>query len=198
MLFAALILTWMIFWMQIQAQTITSELEASVRKSVFQASRWALFSLAFVSVVREGTELAFFFTATTFASNLSAALIGTLLGLTASAAFGFALFTASIRMNLKLFFQVTGALLILFAAGLVGHGIHELSEVGLLPAIIEQVWDLSFVLDDQSLLGTMLKVLFGYNANPSLLEMFAYLLYLSGVIFFLKRRKSIKLVSQKA
>lgn len=95
-----------------------------------------------------------------------------------------------------MFFQFTGALLVLFAAGLIGHGVHELNEAGILPAIVEHVWDLSPLLDDQSTLGTMLKVMFGYNANPSLMEMLAYFLYLGGVIYLLWRNKSSSLISQ--
>ncbi len=196
MLLAALLLTWMIFWMQTQARSISTDLEVGVRHSVFRTNRWALFFLAFIAVLREGTELAIFFTATALATNPSSALIGTALGLVGAVAIGFAIFSASIRLDIRMFFQFTGALLVLFAAGLIGHGVHELNEAGILPAIVEHVWDLSPLLDDQSTLGTMLKVMFGYNANPSLMEMLAYFLYLGGVIYLLWRNKSSSLISQ--
>ena len=70
------------------------------------------------------------------------------------------------------------ALLILFAAGLLAHGIHELQEAGLLPVVIEHVWDISPILSDEGTLGSLLKALLGYNANPSLLEVAGYIAYL--------------------
>ena len=76
-------------------------------------------------------------------------------------------------------------MLLLFAAGLLAHGVHELQEAALLPITIEHVWDVSSVLDDSSTLGSLLKALFGYNAAPSLLEVISYITYLLivGVAF---------------
>ena len=81
------------------------------------------------------------------------------------------------RLNVRTFFRVTSVLLILFAAGLVAHGVHELQEAGVLPIIIEHVWDINYILDEKSTLGSILKALFGYNGNPSLLETVSYAAY---------------------
>ncbi len=85
------------------------------------------------------------------------------------------------RLDLRSFFQVTNVLLILFAAGLGGLGVHELNEAGLIPAVIEHVWDINPILSDKSQLGLLLKALVGYHGNPSLTEVAAYLLYLGGI-----------------
>jgi high-affinity iron transporter len=99
---------------------------------------------------------------------------------------GWSLFATTVRLDLRRFFQVTGVLLILFAAGLVAHAVHELNEVGWIPAIIEHVWDMNHILNEKSLLGQFLTALFGYNGNPSLTEVFAYFLYFI-VVFFLSQ-----------
>lgn len=57
------------------------------------------------------------------------------------------------------FFRVTSVLLILFAAGLVAHGVHELQEAALLPTLIEHVWDINPLLDENSTGGSILKAL---------------------------------------
>lgn len=201
MLIAAGILTWMIFWMSKQARFLKSELEAGVNKAAASTGRRAIFWLAFVAVVREGIELALFLTAAFFVgeqsditSNVIQTLAGAILGLGTAALLGWTLFATTVRLDLRRFFQVTGFVLILFAAGLVAHGVHEFNEVGWIPSVIEHVWDVNAIVDENSLFGQLLKTLFGYNGNPSLTEMIAYFAYL-GTIIGVLRYSSRKAVS---
>lgn len=196
MLLAAGILTWMIFWMGKQARFLKSELEAGVNKAAarYAAGKRAVFWLACVAVVREGVELAIFITAALFAgssegtsNNIIQVLAGTILGLGTAALLGYTLFATTVRLDLRRFFQVTGVLLILFAAGLVAHGIHEFNEVGWIPSVVEHVWDVNMILDENSLTGQLLKTLFGYNGNPSLTEIIAYFAYIGTVMIFWRR-----------
>ena len=186
MLLAAGVLTWMIFWMNRQARSLKGELEAGVNRATSTGGTRALFSLAFLAVVREGIELALFLTAATFATDPQSTILGTLLGLGAAFFLGWGLFASTRRLNLRRFFQVTGFLLILFAAGLVAHGVHEFNEVGWIPSVIEHIWDVNPILDEDSTLGLMLKALFGYNGNPSLTEVMAYLAYYVAIFFGLR------------
>jgi len=80
MLLAAGVLTWMIFWMQRQGREVQAELERDVRQAVSIGSAWALFSLAFVAVVREGIETVLFLTAAAFTATPAQTLIGGALG----------------------------------------------------------------------------------------------------------------------
>ena len=194
MLIAAGILTWMIFWMGKQARFLRGELEAGVNKAAASAGKSAVFWLALMAVVREGIELAIFVTAAFFAgdpaqisTNIIQTLAGTILGLGTAALLGWTIFATTVRLDLRRFFQVTGILLILFAAGLVAHGVHEFNEVGWIPAIVEHVWDVNSIVNEDSLGGQLLKTLFGYNGNPSLTEMIAYLIYLITVSIFWRR-----------
>jgi len=190
MLLAAGVLTWMIFWMQRQGRSIRSELEADVRQAVTGGSGWALFALAFVAVVREGIETALFLTAAAFSATPAETLVGGGLGLALAVIVGWLLFAVSVRLDVRTFFRVTSLLLILFAAGLVAHGVHELQEAGVLPMIVEHVWDINHILDERGPVGTLLKVLFGYNGNPSLLETVSYAAYclIVGVVVGLEQR----------
>ena len=184
MLLAAGVLTWMIFWMRRQSLQIKPSIEADVVRVTAQAGtdnrlqgRGPLFGLAFLAIFREGVELALFLSASAFATSWQNTLLGALLGLAAAVGLGWALFSTTVRMNVKGFFAVTSILLILVAAGLVAHGIHEFNEAGLIPGLVSPVWDVNFLLDESSLGGELLKALFGYNANPSLTEMLSYLMY---------------------
>lgn len=191
MLLAAAILTWMIFWMQTQGRRINRELETGVRQAVSgmggNKGHWALFSVAFIAVLREGIETALFLTATTFTAGGQATLLGALLGLSVAAALGYILFATTRQLNVKRFFQVTSVLLILFAAGLVAHSIHEFNEVGWIPAVVEHLWDTNGLLDENSGLGLIIKALFGYNGNPSLTEVLGYVVYWAALIFGVRR-----------
>ncbi len=186
MLLAAGILTWMIFWMQRQAHNLKYELEAEVRHAASQKSGRALFALAFFAIVREGIELVLFLTAASIATSTQETIIGATLGLGTAVLLGYLLFATTVRLNLKRFFQVTSVLLILFAAGLVAHGMHEFIEVGWIPAGIEHIWDMNHLIDENSSLGLILKALFGYNGNPSLIEVAAYFAYLILVFIGLR------------
>ncbi len=198
MLIAAGILTWMIFWMGKQARFLKSELEDGVNKAAASTGKRAVFWLAFVAVVREGVELAIFITAAFFAgdpsqvmSNTIQTLAGTILGLGTAALLGYTLFATTVRLDLRRFFQVTGILLILFAAGLIAHGVHEFNEVGWIPAIVEHVWDVNMFLDENSVMGLLFKTLFGYNGNPSLTEMIAYFVYIVVTAIFWRRENTV-------
>jgi high-affinity iron transporter len=177
MLLAAAVLTWMIFWMYRHSRQIKSNLEARMRSTAGAGRNWQLFSLAFLAVVREGIELALFLTAATFATSAFETVAGGLLGLAAAVALGWFIFSATRRLNVQRFFAVSSLLLLIVAAGLVGHGIHELTEAGLAPAVVEHVWSTKAVLDDNSGAGSLLKALFGYNDDPSLIQVLAYAAY---------------------
>jgi high-affinity iron transporter len=190
MLLAAGVLTWMIFWMNRKGREIEAELEEDVRRAARGEGNWALFSLAFLAVFREGIELALFLTAATFTATAAATLVGALIGLAAAVLAGWLIFATTSRLNVQMFFRVTSILLIFFAAGLVAHGVHELNEAGLIPAVVEHVWDTNPLLDESSGLGQILKALFGYNGNPSLTEVVAYFGYWSVVLLALRRGRT--------
>ncbi|MDZ4159174.1 MAG: FTR1 family protein [Anaerolineaceae bacterium] len=177
MLLAAGVLTWVIFWMRRQTVSLKQELEADVRHAATQTGGGAMFWLAFLAVGREGLELALFLFVASVDANAVSVLVGAFIGLTASVVVGWLLNTSTRQLNLKQFFQVTNVLLVLFAAGLVAYGVHEFNEAGWIPAVIEHVWDINHILSDSSTVGGLLKALFGYNGNPSLTEVIAYIGY---------------------
>jgi high-affinity iron transporter len=183
MLFAAGLLTWMIFWMQGQGGQVKQTLESNVRRAASSGQVWGLFTMSFITVLREGIETALFLTAAAMTANAQETFLGGLAGLLTAVVLGWLLFVVTVRLNVRRFFQITSAFLILFAAGLLAHGVHELNEVGWIPTIVEHVWDLNPILDENSTLGLFLKTLFGYNGNPSLTEVIAYLGYF--VVLFL-------------
>ena len=192
MFLAVGVLTWMIFWMRFQARFLKVSLEKEVQTAATSGQTLALFSVAFVAVFREGVETALFLSASAFAADGAGTLIGALLGLAIAATLGWLIYASTVRLNVRLFFNVTSVLLLFFAAGLLAYGVHEFQEASLLPMTVEHVWNLNHILDETSPLGEMMKSLFGYNGNPSLLEVISYAAYwvvaLAGVRWWVGRR----------
>lgn len=191
MLLAAGVLTWMILWMQNHGGTLKSEIEEQTNQATLGKGQKALFALAFLAVFREGIELALFLLAARLTSSPLQTITGALLGLISAGILGWILFTSTMKLSLRNFFGATNILLVIFAAGLVGLGVHEFNEAGVIPSVIEHIWDVNGVLSDKSEMGLILKALVGYNGNPSLTEVGAYISYLAVLIAILltQRRK---------
>ncbi|MDO8491026.1 MAG: iron uptake transporter permease EfeU [Dehalococcoidia bacterium] len=177
------VLTWMIFWMRRQAGDIKAHLHAQLQSALGGGSAFGLAVIAFVVVVREGIEMALFlFAATRVAESFALFATGALLGLAMAAVIGYTIYKGTSRLNLAVFFKVTSVVLIVFAAGLLAHGIHEFHEAGLIPPVIEHVWDTNSFLPEKETLGRFLTAIFGYNGNPSLVEVVAYGTFLGAVL----------------
>jgi high-affinity iron transporter len=181
------VLTWMIFWMRKQAVNIKKHLEARLAGAIAAGSAVGLASVVFFAVLREGWETALFLFAISETSHPLVTSVGATLGLIVSITLGVALYMGSRKLNLRQFFTVTGILLIVFAAGLFAHGIHEFQEAGLLPMTVEHVWDTNGFVSEDSHTGQFLTALFGYNGNPSLLEVVAWAAFiLTALAFFIR------------
>ena len=175
---AAGVLTWMILWMRKQAINIKGNLHAQINSALKSGSLVGLLVLAFIAVVREGIETALFvFAATRVTESFALSILGAMIGLALAIVIGYGIYRGASKLNLSVFFNITSLLLILFAAGLLAHGIHEFHEAGLIPPIIDHVWDINHIIPEQSTFGRFLTAIFGYNGNPSLVEVVAYFSY---------------------
>jgi high-affinity iron transporter len=210
-LIAALLLTTMIIWMWNAGAKVTQEIETSMKMSVTQQSGIGLALLSFSLVLREGVELSLFSFALVFQEGILS-YIGIILGLVIAAGLGIGIYAGTLRISLKTLFKWTSIFLILFAAGMVAYGIHELQDGGLLLIGPAEVWNINPpllpngsypLLHEDGLIGGIAKALFGYNGNPSALEVVAYLAYLGIAFSYLwmkqKRAPSLSIVkSDKA
>ena len=199
MLFASFLLTTMILWMMRQkhiARHIESKVSVEIEKAEIDMTyAYGLFLLVLIAVLREGVETVIFLNAMKYASGVN--FVGGLLGVLTAIGVGYLFFTSTRKVNLKKFFNISSILLILFAAGLVAQGIHELQEAGVILYGAKELWNINPavavegvypLLHEKGMVGSFLKGLFGYNGNPSLLEVLSYIAYL-GIIFYLLHLK---------
>lgn len=182
---AAVVLTYMIFWMAKNSKKIHGELQEKIDISLSKGETAGIAILTFIAVFREGVETVLFLG--TLAINSPAdTVIGFLAGVTVVVLLSFLMFKGIYRLDLRKFFKYTSIVLILFAAGLTAFGVHELNEAGIIPPVIEHVWDINPAvnpdgtypaLHERGLIGNTLQSLIGYNGNPSLTEVLAYAAY---------------------
>lgn len=202
MVAAVMVLTSMILWMRRQSRSMSTDIQKKVDEAISGGKVWGLVSLAFLSVFREGVEVVLFMSVAAGGSEGAVmvgstvqgnSFIGGILGLLTALIVAFILFRSSVKLNLKTFFTVTGALVILIAAGMLAGAIHEFEEAGVIPVIIEHIWDLNGFLNEKGIAGSFLKTVFGYNGNPSLLEALSYAAYL-GIVTkaYFGRSKTVK------
>lgn len=118
---------------------------------------------------------------------------GAVLGLVIAAGITYLLFRSVIRLNLRNFFIVTGFFLILIAAGLIGHSVMALQDLGWLPIGTTIVWNLQAFISNEGLAGRLLHAFVGYEAAPTLLMVLAYTLYvvLFGGQFYNATRQDV-------
>ena len=185
--------TWMIFWMGKNARELKGELEGSLSKTLAEGgSGWGVVWIAVVAVGREGVETALFVWATVRSSietSIMQTTAGVVTGLVLAIVLGVLIYQGAVRINLRIFFAVTGYFLIVVAAGIVAYGIGDLQEAGLLPGHTSHAWDLSSYLPANTSplhwLYVLLEAMFQLNLQPSVLQVLGWCLYIVPTLVLL-------------
>ena len=190
---AVLMLTSMVFWMRKAARSIAADLRASVDAALSRRSRsgFALATLAFLAVGREGLETIFFLSAVVQQSRSWSILAGATLGLIGAFGIGLAIYVGGSRINLRRFFQWTGVFIIFVAAGLLAGAVRAFHEAGIWNALQGPTFDLGNILPADGVVGTLLGGFFGYQEAPTVGELVAYFGFLVPVLllFFWRREQ---------
>lgn len=184
--------TWMIFWMRRTARTMKSDLHGKV-DDVVGMGTIALALMATVAVGREGLETALFLWSNAQVSGQSwQPFIGGLLGLLTAVVLGYLIYRQAIAINLSKFFNVTGAVLIVVAAGVLAYGFHDLQEAQIIPGIDDFAYDMTSWYSASSWYGTIFKGLFNFSPNPTVVEAIVWCAYVIpvGMMFLLMGRTS--------
>lgn len=190
MVFAAGVLTYMLFWMQFKRAAF----EGKIEKAALKDSPFSLGLLAFTAVLREGIETVLFFFAASKTGTPFAIGAGGITGILVAVIIAFLIYKSTKKISLAPLFFWSGLVLFVIATGLFAHGVHEFQEAGLLPVFVEHLYDFNGVLNEKGFIGGILKAVFGYNGNPSLLEFFAYWGFILGVgVSVIKRKKQLQL-----
>jgi len=174
--------TWMIFWMRRHARTLASELRGQLGRAV-EIGPLAVVVMAALAVGREGLETAvFFFAAAQAAGQTTQPLIGFLAGIAVAVLLAYLLYRGAVSLNLGRFFTTTGGLLVLVAAGILAYGVHDLQEAALLPGLHTLAFDVSAAVPPDSWYGVLLKGVFNFSPQTTVLEAVVWTGYVAVVV----------------
>ena len=188
MIVAAGVLGTMIIWMA-KNRNIAEDLESKAADALeSEKLGYGIFALAFISVFREGIETILFLYGVMMKQgglNITLSLVGAILGI----GLGYMIFVQGRKVPLKKFFNVSSILLIFVSAGMLAYGVHELESAGVIPNY-GRIWDINPLilpdgtypmLHDKGTIGALFKGLFGYNGDPSAIELLVWLSALIGL-----------------
>ncbi|MFJ5927091.1 iron uptake transporter permease EfeU [Kitasatospora sp. NPDC092948] len=182
------LVTWMVFWMKRTARHLKSELHGKLDAALAMGTV-ALVVTSFLAVGREGLETALFiWTAVQATGDGWNPLVGAILGLLTSAVLGWLFYRGALKINLAKFFTWTGGMLVVVAAGVLAYGVHDLQEAGWIPGLHELAFDISSTIPADSWYGTLLKGVFNFQPNPTVVQVVIWLMYLAPTLYFFFRK----------
>ncbi len=182
----------LVLWVSKEGPKMRENLEGMVEDSIKTQKVFSISITAFIIIIREGIELVLLTTGAASIGSLNqvSVILGSIIGLAISILIGLLIFYGIKSINLKVFFKITNVMLILFAAGLITYGVHEFIEAaieaGISNPMFDEVWNIKHILPEEfpdnlpatpeflEIIGALFKALFGYNANPALLEVIIY------------------------
>ncbi|MEU3749980.1 MULTISPECIES: iron uptake transporter permease EfeU [Streptomyces] len=180
---AVVLVTWMVFWMRRTARHLRAGLHGKL-DAALQMGTGALVATAFLAVGREGLETALFVWASVRAASESGSggsyepLTGVVLGLLTAVLLGRLFYRGALRINLAKFFTWTGGMLVVVAAGVLAYGVHDLQEARFLDGLADKAFDVSATIPPDSWYGTLLKGVFNFQPDPTVLQVTVWALYL--------------------
>ncbi|MGH8228822.1 MAG: iron uptake transporter permease EfeU, partial [Steroidobacteraceae bacterium] len=196
---AILFVTGMILWMNAHARDMKRQLESEAAQALSQAGAYALASMAFLAVLKEGFETSVFLLATFQAAQSAAwAATGAIAGLLMAAVIGWGIYVGGVRINLSRFFRVTGAFLILVAAGLVITSLRTGHEAGWFNGGQQPTINLSWLVAPGTIQSALITGVLGIPADPRRVEVLGWLAYLVPVALVLYWPQSRRLAPRRA
>jgi high-affinity iron transporter len=176
LLAAVVMIGWHVVWMARHGRELSMHMK-SVGTAVSSGSRplTALLVVVALAVLREGSEVVLFgYGLLAGGSSMASLALGGGLGLLLGVGVGFAMYFGLLKIPMRHFFSATNGLLVLLAAGLASSAAGILVQADVLPTLVDTLWDSSWLLTDESLLGRTLHILVGYTAQPSGIQMLFY------------------------
>ncbi|MGE4373403.1 MAG: FTR1 family protein [Xanthobacter sp.] len=182
---AVVMLIWTVVWMASHGREMVVEMQ-TVGRDV-QEGRKPLTALAIVvgmAVLREGVEIVLFMYGimATGAETPVDVAIGGALGLAGGAVLSFVLYRGLVAVPVKYLFKVTGVVITLLAAGLAAQSVGILQDSGFIQSLPDPVWDSSWLLSDEGALGRVLRTMVGYRAQPTGMQVIAYLATVAVIV----------------
>jgi len=177
LLLAVVMLTWHNVWMAGHGRQMAREMRAMGQQvAAGERTLAALAIVVGVAVLREGSEVVLFLygIASQPGTTTASLLAGGALGLVAGAATSALMYYGLLAIPAHKLFRVTAGLITLLAAGMAAQAVLFLQQAGYLQVLMSTVWDTSWLLPQDSIVGRLLHTLVGYSDAPNGLQIVAY------------------------
>ena len=196
---AVSMLAWHNIWMASHGRDLALQMTSTAR-AITDGSRERSVILVVIAmaVLREGSETVLFLygVASSGEHGMRDTVLGGSMGLASGAMVAGLLYLGLLRIPVRWFFAVTGILVLLLAASMASQAARLLIQADLLPSLAAPLWDTSEALSQNTALGTILHGLLGYEAQPSGMQVLAYVAVLitiaSGMYFVANGARQIK------
>ena len=177
-LLTSLIISWTVVWMQGYARKIRKNLEQlSENIKAGTASKFMLVVVVATAILREAAEMILFVysVVSVGSSSNTEYIIGLALGITTGLIVGIILYFGLIKYASKYIFTISTILLTLIAAGLAAEAAGILTSAGIIELYSQQMWDSSWLINSETIIGKILKITIGYDATPNGMQIIFYL-----------------------
>ena len=205
MILASILLGSMVVWMA-KNKGNTTQLKDLTKQAINSKNAiYGIFAIIYLSVLREGIEIVLFLYSLMI-KNGGISILSSCMGSTAAALIGYLMYRQGKELSISKFFNYSSFLLIVIASGLLAHGIHELEEANIIPynKSTSIIWDINPSLTGEQLsynntvgkheriyplfhekgtIGSLAKAIFGYNGNPSKIEVFSWIVMTSTLLY---------------
>jgi high-affinity iron transporter len=191
-LVACVLIVQMVLWMKHHGRSMKRDMEASLERSKQDANWWGVTLLVALAIAREGSETVIFLYGLGFGQSGHVdpmQYLAVAIGLALAFLTFYLLQLGGKIFSWRLFFRVTEIMLLFLAAGLFETGVDKLIDKEILPVVMNQVWDTSWLLDDSSTFGSLVATLTGYRAHPAGMNLIAYAVYWAVIYLLLRRSK---------
>ena len=192
-LVACVLIVQMVLWMKHHGRSMKRDMEASLERSKQNANWWGVTLLVALAIAREGSETVIFLYGLGFGQSGHVdpmQYLAVAIGLALAFLTFYLLQLGGKIFSWRLFFRVTEIMLLFLAAGLFETGVDKLIDKEILPVVMNQVWNTSWLLDDSSTFGSLVATLTGYRAHPAGMNLIAYAVYWAVVFLLLRRSKN--------
>src|SRR5579859_2036484 len=189
LLVAVAMLTWHNAWMASHGRELAREVRA-IGGAVATGDRplTALAVVVGVAVLREGSEVVLFLYGIFAAGSTSVSdmVTGGAGGIVLGAALSALIYLGLLAVPAHRLFAVTTSLITLLAAGLAAQAVFFLQQANYFQGMASPLWDTSWLLNDDSLLGRLLHTLIGYTATPDGAQLLAYGLVIAFMLALMR------------
>ena len=185
---ASILIGWTAVWVSSHGKEIANTIKQTGQDVVKgKLPIKALVIIIMLAVFREGTEIVLFSYGMILSGKaFSTIIFGAITGSLAGAFVGALMYYGMVKINTKYIFKITSALLIFIAAGMAAVAAKFFVAAGYFSQLANILWDSSAIISQQSLVGEVLHMFFGYSDSPMSIEVIFYAFVLIVIFSSLK------------